>query len=318
MVVIIGSGPAGHTAAIYAARASLEPLMFEGAGGDAGIPGGQLMITNDVENYPGFPARITGPALMASLREQSLRQGVEIRAESVTQVNLGRRPFAIHVGDRITHADAVIIATGAQAKWLGLPNELALRGKGVSACAVCDGPLFRGDEVLVVGGGDTAMEEATYLAGIAAKVTLVHRKRELRASQTMQARVLGNPKIDIVYNARIGELLAHDGGVTGAVLVDVSTEMSWEVPATGVFVAIGHTPNSALFAEYLELHPNGYIKTRPGTTQTSVSGVFAAGDVQDFVYRQAITAAGSGCMAALEAERWLRARERDTVARNAL
>jgi thioredoxin reductase (NADPH) len=308
-VIVIGSGPAGFTAAIYAARANLAPLLCEGQT-RGGIPGGQLMITNDVENYPGFPEKIAGPDLMKAFREQAVRQGAEIVSEDVNRVDFSRRPFRLWVGDN--HAErlarSVIIATGAQAKWLGIESEHALKGRGVSACAVCDGAFFRNQDVLVVGGGDTAMEESMYLSGLCRSVTLVHRKESFRASKTMQARVLGNPKIRVVYNSVVAEL--HDvvrGELTGARLKDLVTGQEQFVEATGLFVAIGHTPNTDLFAGQLDLHDNGYIRTIAGTTQTNVPGVFAAGDVQDFVYRQAVTAAGTGCMAALEAERWLAA-----------
>jgi len=306
-VIIIGSGPAGHTAAIYAARANLKPLMFEGLV-EGGIPGGQLMITNDVENYPGFPSKIAGPELMQAFREQSINQGVEILSEDVNKVDLRERPFRIWAGDdNVEHvAKAIIIATGAQAQWLGLESEQALQSHGVSACAVCDGAFFRNEPVMVVGGGDTAMEESMYLSGLASHVTLVHRRKEFRASKTMQDRVLKNPKIRVIYNSIVEEVLdVKSGEVTGARLKDVETNKTEIVPVKGFFVAIGHKPNTKLFKDFLELHDNGYIKTKPGTAQTSLPGVFAAGDVQDFVYRQAVTAAGSGCMAALEAERWL-------------
>ncbi|HWL89361.1 MAG TPA: thioredoxin-disulfide reductase [Polyangiaceae bacterium] len=306
-VIIIGSGPAGHTAGIYAARANLRPLLFEGLV-RGGIPGGQLMITNDVENYPGFPAKVTGPDLMQAFRDQSAHQGVEIVSEDVNKVDLSRRPFHVWAGDDDQEytAETVIIATGAQAKWLNLPSEDALKGKGVSACAVCDGAFFRGQDVMVVGGGDTAMEESMYLSGLCKSVILVHRRHEFRASKTMQDRVLKNPKIQVVYDSAVDEVLdVSKGEVTGARVRNLRTNETHDVPVTGLFVAIGHTPNTDLFAGQLELHDNGYIKTKPGTTQTSVPGVFASGDVQDFVYRQAVTAAGTGCMAALEAERWL-------------
>jgi len=310
-VIVIGSGPAGHTAAIYAARANLKPLMIEGLA-RGGIPGGQLMITNDVENYPGFPEKITGPDLMKAFREQSVAQGVEIVTDDVVAVDLSRRPFTVWVGDeRSPHtARTLIVATGAQAKWLGLESERALQGKGVSACAVCDGAFFRNQDVIVVGGGDTAMEEATYLSGLCRSVTLVHRREAFRASKTMQERVLKNPKIKTLYNAVVEEVLdVERGEVTGARVRNVNTHETMVVPATGFFVAIGHTPNTDLFAGKLELHDNGYIKTRPGSTYTNVPGVFACGDVQDFTYRQAVTAAGSGCMAALDAERWMAAND---------
>ena len=311
IVIVIGSGPAGHTAAIYAARANLKPLMIEGLA-RGGIPGGQLMITNDVENYPGFPEKITGPDLMKAFREQSVAQGVEIVTDDVVAVDLSRRPFTVWVGDeRSPHtARTLIVATGAQAKWLGLESERALQGKGVSACAVCDGAFFRNQDVIVVGGGDTAMEEATYLSGLCRSVTLVHRREAFRASKTMQERVLKNPKIKTLYNAVVEEVLdVERGEVTGARVRNVNTHETMVVPATGFFVAIGHTPNTDLFAGKLELHDNGYIKTRPGSTYTNVPGVFACGDVQDFTYRQAVTAAGSGCMAALDAERWMAAND---------
>jgi thioredoxin reductase (NADPH) len=306
-IIIIGSGPAGHTAAIYAARANLKPLLFEGLV-RGGIPGGQLMITNDVENYPGFPEKVTGPDLMQAFRQQSSVQGVEIVTEDVYKVDLSKRPFTVLVGDdRVEHKSrTLIIATGAQAKWLGVPSEHALQGKGVSACAVCDGAFFRNQDVIVVGGGDTAMEEAMYLSGLCRSVTLIHRREVFRASKTMQERVLKNPKIRVVYNAVVEEVLdVEKGEVTGARVRNVKTNEEMEIAATGFFVAIGHTPNTDLFAGQLELHENGYIKTRPGSSYTSVPGVFACGDVQDFTYRQAVTAAGSGCMAALDAERWM-------------
>jgi thioredoxin reductase (NADPH) len=308
-VIIIGSGPAGFTAAIYAARANLSPLLFEGLT-RGGIPGGQLMITNDVENYPGFPEKIAGPELMKSFREQAARQGAELVTEDVNKVDFSKRPFQVWAGDDHTShtAETVIIATGAQAKWLDIESEHALKGRGVSACAVCDGAFFRGQDVVVVGGGDTAMEESMYLSGLCRSVTLVHRKESFRASKTMQARVLANPKIKVAYNSVVSEIMdVSKGEVTGAKLRDVRTGAERVVEVTGLFVAIGHTPNTDLFQGQLELHDNGYIRTKPGTTQTSVEGVFAAGDVQDFVYRQAVTAAGTGCMAALEAERWLAA-----------
>jgi thioredoxin reductase (NADPH) len=306
-VIIVGSGPAGHAAAIYAARANLRPLMFEGLV-RGGIPGGQLMITNDVENYPGFPEKVAGPDLMQRFREQSVVQGVSIVSEDVNKVDLSQRPFRVWAGDDSTehHARTLIIATGAQAKWLGLESEAALQGKGVSACAVCDGAFFRNQDVIVVGGGDTAMEESMYLSGLCKTVALVHRREEFRASKAMQDRVLKNPKIRIVYNSVIDEILdVSKGEVTGARIKNIRTNETSVVPATGFFVAIGHTPNTDLFKGQIELHDNGYIKTRPGSSYTSVPGVFACGDVQDFTYRQAVTAAGTGCMAALDAERWM-------------
>jgi thioredoxin reductase (NADPH) len=307
-VVIVGSGPAGHTAAIYAARANLKPLLIEGLT-KGGIPGGQLMITNDVENYPGFPAKIAGPELMKHFRDQSLAQGVEIVTDDVVKVDLHKRPFELWVGHdakHSVHARTLIIATGAQAKWLGLPSEAALHGKGVSACAVCDGAFFRKQDVVVVGGGDTAMEEASYLSGLCRTVTLIHRRGEFRASKTMQERVRANPKIKLVYDTVIEEVLdVSKGEVTGVRVRNLKTNALGHIECTGFFVAIGHTPNTDLFTGQLELHDNGYLKTKPGSSYTSVPGVFACGDVQDFTYRQAVTAAGSGCMAALDAERWM-------------
>jgi thioredoxin reductase (NADPH) len=310
-VIVIGSGPAGHTASIYAARANLKPLMIEGLA-RGGIPGGQLMITNDVENYPGFPEKITGPDLMKAFRDQSIAQGVEIVTDDVVKVDLSKRPFTVWVGDgNVEHkARTVVVATGAQAKWLGLQSESALQGKGVSACAVCDGAFFRNQDVIVVGGGDTAMEESTYLSGICKTVTLIHRREDFRASKTMQDRVMKNAKIKVMYNSVVDEVLdVSRGEVTGARIKNIKTGEAMVVPATGFFVAIGHTPNTDLFAGQLELHDNGYIKTRPGTSYTNIPGVFACGDVQDFTYRQAVTAAGTGCMAALDAERWMGAND---------
>lgn len=306
-VVVIGSGPAGHTAGIYAARANLEPLMIEGLA-RGGIPGGQLMITNDVENYPGFPEKITGPHLMKAFRDQSVAQGVEIVTDDVNRVDLSSRPFKVWVGEEKTPvlASTLIIATGAQAKWLGLESEAALQGRGVSACAVCDGAFFRNQDVIVVGGGDTAMEEASYLSGICRTVTLVHRRDEFRASKTMQERVRKNPKIKLLLDAAVDEVLdVSKGEVNGARVRNLKSGETTVVPCTGFFVAIGHTPNTDLFKGQLDLHDNGYVRTRPGSSYTSVPGVFACGDVQDFTYRQAVTAAGSGCMAALDAERWM-------------
>jgi thioredoxin reductase (NADPH) len=306
-VIIVGSGPAGHTAAIYAARANLKPLMIEGLA-RGGIPGGQLMITNDVENYPGFPEKITGPDLMKAFRAQSEAQGVEIITDDVNKVDLSKRPISVWVGDERTEirARTLIVATGAQAKWLGLESEAALQGRGVSACAVCDGAFFRGQDVIVIGGGDTAMEEASYLSGLCRSVTVVHRRDEFRASKTMQDRVRANAKIKLVYNTVIEEVLdVAKGEVTGARVRDLKTGRTSVIECTGFFVAIGHTPNTDLFTGQLDLHDNGYIRTKPGTTWTNVPGVFACGDVQDFTYRQAVTAAGSGCMAALDAERWM-------------
>jgi thioredoxin reductase (NADPH) len=307
-VVIIGSGPAGLTASIYAARANLKPLLIEGFSAGGLIPGGQLMFTSDVENYPGFPEKVTGQELMARFRAQAEHQGTEIVTADVDKVDFSARPFKIWVEDTLYLAKSVIIATGARANYVGLPSEELLKNKGVSACAVCDGALFRGEDVVVVGGGDTAMEEATYLSGLASSVTLVHRRDDFRASRTMVQRVIDNPKIKIIRSSVIDEVKdPAEDKVTGVVVKNVNTGEKTEVACAAMFVAIGHTPMTELFVGQLALHPNGYLKTEPGTTRTSIPGVFAAGDVQDFTYRQAVTAAGTGCMAALDAERWLSA-----------
>ena len=300
-VLIIGSGPAGLTAAIYAARANLKPIVIEGWSA-----GGQLMITNDVENYPGFPKGITGPELMKHFRDQALRFKTVIVTADVTKVDFSSRPFKSWVEDDLYTSDAVIISTGASAKWLDIPSEKPLMGRGVSACAVCDGAFFKGEDVIVVGGGDTAMEEANYLTGMCNSVTIVHRRNEFRASKIMQDRALANPKIKVIWDSAIEEVKdVAAGKVTAAVVKNLKTGDKKEVPCGAVFVAIGHTPNAQLFQGILDMHPNGYLKTKPGFTATNVPGVFASGDVQDFVWRQAVTAAGTGCMAALEAERWL-------------
>jgi thioredoxin reductase (NADPH) len=309
-VVIIGSGPAGLTACIYAARANLQPLCFEGFNAGGLIPGGQLMFTTDVENYPGFPEKVTGQELMQRFRDQAAHQGTEIVTADVAKIDLSQRPFKIwtadHHHEKPTLAKTIIIATGARANYLGLPSEDKLKNKGVSACAVCDGALFRGEPVAVIGGGDTAMEEASYLAGLCHNVTLIHRRDEFRASKTMQDRVLSNPKIHVLRSHEVRDV--HDvvqDRVTGVEVEDIKTKARRTLPVSAMFVAIGHTPMSDLFVGQLELHSNQYIKTVPGSTQTSVPGVFAAGDVQDWTFRQAVTAAGTGCMAALEAERYL-------------
>jgi thioredoxin reductase (NADPH) len=307
-VVIIGSGPAGLTACIYAARANLKPLCFEGFNAGGLIPGGQLMFTTDVENYPGFPEKVTGHELMKRFRDQALHQGTEIVTADVSRVDLSERPFKIWEGDalRPTLARTIVIATGARANYLGLSNEEKLKNKGVSACAVCDGALFRREPVAVVGGGDTAMEEASYLAGLCSRVTLIHRRDEFRASKAMQDRVLAHPKIEVLYSHQVRDVLdVSQDRVTGVEVEDIKTGERRTLSISALFVAIGHTPMSELFAGQVELHSNGYIKTVPGSTRTSVPGVFAAGDVQDWTFRQAVTAAGSGCMAALEAERYL-------------
>lgn len=308
-VLIIGSGPAGLTAAIYAARANLKPFMVEGFNAGGLIPGGQLMFTTDVENYPGFPEAVTGQELMARFREQAERQGTEIVTADVQKVDLSSRPFKVWVGEdenELHLAQTVIFATGARANYLGLPNEEKLKNKGVSACAVCDGALFRGQDVAVIGGGDTAMEEASYLTELCSSVTLIHRRDEFRASKVMQERVKSNPKIKILYSHVVEDVLdvAKDK-VTAIRVKDLKTGASRTLEIGALFVAIGHTPMTDLVKGQLELHSNNYIKVVPGTAKTSVEGVFAAGDVADWVYRQAVTAAGTGCMAALEAERWL-------------
>ncbi len=304
-VIIIGSGPAGHTAAIYAARANLKPVMFEGLV-RGGIPGGQLMITTDVENYPGFPEGIKGPELMELFKKQSLRFGTVIHTADVDEVDLTKRPFRVVSEGQEHFAESLIIATGAQAKWIGLESETALRNRGVSACATCDGFFFRGQDVCVVGGGDTAMEEANYLAGLARSVTVIHRRDTLRASQIMQDRARNNPKISFLWNKEVVEVLDPAAGTVNALRLrdTVTGELSLH-PTQGLFIAIGHVPNTDLFQSVLTLDENGYLVTKPGTTQTNVEGVFAAGDVADHVYRQAVTAAGTGCAAAIEAERWL-------------
>ena len=302
-VVIIGSGPAGYTAAIYAARANLAPLMYTGL-----QAGGQLMLTTLVENYPGFVEGIDGPPLMETFREQALRFGTEMIAEDVTAVDFNRQPFLVKTDDSEVEALTVIVATGASAKLIGLENESKLMGRGVSTCATCDGFFFKDQNIMVVGGGDSAMEEALYLSRLGRQVQVVHRRDNLRASKIMQERALKNPKIEFIWDSVVDDVLdPAKNKVTSVRLKNLKTGAVWETPVDGLFVAIGHQPNTAVFKGQLELHPNEYVKITPGTTQTSVPGVFAAGDVADFTYRQAVTAAGTGCMAALEAERYLEA-----------
>jgi len=300
-VLIIGSGPAGLTAAIYAARAGLEPLMIEGM-----ERGGQLMITTDVENFPGFPDGIMGPDLMEQIRKQAERFGTRIVSQDVSKVDFSQRPHKVWVGQDMYEAEAIIISTGASARWLGVPGEERLRGLGVSACATCDGFFFRDKELVIVGGGDTAMEEALFLTKFASKLTVVHRRDAFRASSIMADRVMNHPKIEVAWNSTLDEVVG-DEFVTGVVLKDTVTGETREMSTDGVFIAIGHTPNTGVFAGQIDLHETGYIVTKSGRTETSVEGVYAAGDVSDSEYRQAVTAAGVGCQAALDAERWLEA-----------
>jgi thioredoxin reductase (NADPH) len=302
-LIIIGGGPAGYTAALYAARADLEPVVIEGFNW-----GGQLMITSDVENYPGYADGVMGPEMMADFRRQAERFGAEFVTDDVTKVDFGGGPHRVWVGDDEYRARAVIVATGASARWLGLESEIRHKGRGVSACATCDAAFFRDKEVYVVGGGDSAFEEALFLTKFASRVHLVHRRDQFRASRIMVDRAERNDKLDFILNAVVEEIIG-DVKVEGLRLRSTVTGEVWEVPADGLFVAIGHDPNTALFVDQLDHDENGYLVTRAGTTETNIAGVFAAGDVQDHVYRQAVTAAGSGCMAALDAERYLAALE---------
>jgi thioredoxin reductase (NADPH) len=302
-IIIIGGGPAGYTAALYAARADLEPLVIEGF-----TFGGQLMITSDVENYPGFTDGIMGPKLMEEFRAQAERFGAEFLTDDVTKVDLSERPFRISVGEDDYLAETVIVATGATARQLGLSSEQRLQGKGVTYCAVCDAAFYREKEVIVVGGGDSAMEEALFLTKFASKVTVVHRRDDFRAAHVMLDRARANEKIEFVTNAVVEEVIG-DMKMTAVVLRDTRTDETWELPADGLFVAIGHDPTTGLFLDQLDHDEHGYLVTQPGSTATNVPGVFAVGDVQDSVYRQAVTAAGTGCMGALDAERFLAERE---------
>lgn len=299
-VLIIGSGPAGYTAAIYASRAGLSPVLYTG-----GQPGGQLTITNDVENYPGYPDGVVGPDMMEDFRKQAERFGTQVRYGLITNVDFTSKPHMVTVDEEIKiEAQTVIISTGASAKWLGIESEARLNGKGVSACAVCDGFFFKGQEVAIVGAGDTACEEASYLSNICSKVYMLIRKDEMRASQIMQKRVANNPKIEILWNTETDEILGEDE-VTGVRLFNNKTGEKRELAISGFFVAIGHQPNTDIFKGFIHMDEAGYIKTIPGSTRTNIEGVFACGDAQDHIYRQAVTAAGTGCMAALDAERFL-------------
>jgi thioredoxin reductase (NADPH) len=310
-LIVIGGGPAGFTAALYAARADLAPLVIEGFNW-----GGQLMITSDVENYPGFEDGILGPELMQRFRAQAERFGAEFLTDDVTRVDFSERPFRVYVGDEEYRAETVIVSTGASARQLGLPSELRLQGRGVTYCAVCDAAFYRDREVIVVGGGDSAMEEALFLTKFATKVTIVHRRDEFRASQIMVDRAQANEKIEWVTNAVVEAVLGEDK-MSGVRVRDTQTDETFDLPADGLFVAIGHDPNTHLFLDHLDHDEAGYLVTRPGSTETNVAGVFAVGDVQDHIYRQAVTAAGSGCMGALDAERFLAAQEGHLMAAEA-
>ena len=306
-VIVIGSGPAGLTAAIYTARANLSPLVIEGEpSSTSDQPGGQLMLTTEVENFPGFPEGVMGPDLMMKFREQAARFNTTFITEKVTKVDFSNRPFSVWVRDTKYTAQSIIVSTGAQSIMLGLENEKRFYGHGLSTCATCDGFFFKGQEIAVVGGGDSAIEEATFLTKFASKVTIVHRRETLRASKIMQQRALSNPKIEFKWNSQVTEILGTQK-LQGVGLVDTVTGQKSQLDVTGLFVAIGHRPNTDLFKGVLEMEDSGYLKTRPGSSYTNIDGVFACGDVQDHTYRQAITAAGSGCMAAIDCERWLEA-----------
>ena len=306
-VIIIGSGPAGLTAAIYTARANLSPLVIEGEpSSTSDQPGGQLMLTTEVENFPGFPEGVMGPDLMMKFREQAARFNTTFITEKVTKVDFSNRPFSVWVRDTKYTAKSIIVSTGAQSIMLGLENEKRFYGHGLSTCATCDGFFFKGQEIAVVGGGDSAIEEATFLTKFDSKVTIVHRRETLRASKIMQQRALSNPKIEFKWNSQVTEILGTQK-LQGVGLVDTVTGQKSQLDVTGLFVAIGHRPNTDLFKGVLEMEDSGYLKTRPGSSYTNIDGVFACGDVQDHTYRQAITAAGSGCMAAIDCERWLEA-----------
>lgn len=301
-LIIIGSGPAGLTAAIYSARARLEPLMIEGE-----EAGGQLMITTEVENFPGFDHGITGPDLIAVMRKQAEKFGVRFITQNVTKVDFSQKPFKVTVRDKVYFSRSVIVTTGASAKLLNLPSEKAYMSRGVSACATCDGAFFRDAEIAVVGGGDTAMEEANFLTRFAKKVYVLHRRDSFRASKIMVDRTLKNPKIEVLWNSEVVEVLGDGKSMTGVQLKNTQTNKITTMNLQGLFIAIGHKPNTELFKDILQMDSVGYLKTKPGTTYTNIPGVFAAGDVQDSVYRQAVTAAGTGCMAAIDVERWLEA-----------
>ncbi|HTO09494.1 MAG TPA: thioredoxin-disulfide reductase [Myxococcota bacterium] len=303
-LAIIGSGPAGYTAAIYAARAELEPVVIAGA-----AFGGQLMITTEVENYPGFPEGVSGPELVELFQKQAERFGAKVLFEDATAIDFGKRPFALETESQSYQADAVVVATGARAKWIGLPSEEKYVNRGVSACATCDGALYRGKPIAVVGGGDTAMEEALFLTRFATEVIVIHRRDSLRASKIMADRAQRNDKIRFVWHSEVAEVLGDEKALTAVRLRDVRDGKTSTLQVGALFVAIGHKPNTDLFRGVLDLNPQGYLVTRPGSTRTNVEGVFACGDAMDPVYRQAVTAAGTGCMAALDAERWLAANE---------